>query len=161
MHASDGYRKIVTARAGHQEAVPLLVDEFGGCVVFSADEDDRSAFRERLDHDETVALPPRGEDEAERTRERILDHLLVYETRRLDHALEPVLGDRSQHLRSFGAVAVDRAAEVRDRLPRLRDCVYDGHRVLLPDVASREDDDGLGRQGRRRPARPRTAPRAR
>src|SRR2546423_1574510 len=69
MHSCDGCRKIVSSCAGHHEAVRPLHDELSCGVVFATDKNYRGPLRERLDHDEAVALPPRGENEAERTRE--------------------------------------------------------------------------------------------
>ena len=82
MDADDGGCELVRRRRACDRSVHALLDELGGGVVRALDDDRGHASRGGFDHDAAVALPPGGQQEAERARERPLEHVGVDEARR-------------------------------------------------------------------------------
>src|SRR5439155_24615891 len=87
---------------GGDRAVGSLLDELDGRIVRTLDDDDRHAVRRSFDDDQPIALAPRRKNEAERARQRLLEHRRVHEPRRHDLTAESTLYDRSQHRRPVG-----------------------------------------------------------
>ena len=151
--------EVLRLRGSGDDAVLAVGDQSAAALSGSRDDDARGAVRRRLDHDQSVPLAPRGQQQAERPAESRPDDLAPWdEAGHLDDGAEAVLMTRrsTSPARARRRRSAPRSSGIRARAAAI--AADDGRRALLGDVTSGEDDERLrgaraadGRTRRRAP----------